>query len=470
VVEGNIMAVQLSTPSQPGDHASRLPQRVEEAIKAEQDRSENLIGWIQLAVILAFAALYFVSPKTAGSGSYLTVTAISIYLALTIIRLVMSHSFSMPPWMLALSVAFDMALLFGLIWSFHIQYGQPAAFYLKAPTLLYVFIFIALRALRLEVRFVVLAGALAALGWLVLVAYAIGVGSTDMITRDYIDYMTSNSVLIGAEFDKVVSIVVVTAIIAAAVSRSRRLLKRTVEEAFTIQDLSRFFAPEIAERIAAQGQDLIAGAGEIRAAAILNVDVRNFTRLAHDLPPDAVMRMLAEYQSCVVPIIQRHNGRIDKFMGDGIMATFGVTTPNETYAADALSALDEVMAEARRWSIGIQTGGGAPLRVNAAVASGDVVFGAVGDHTRLEYTVIGDAANLSAKLVKQNKVIGCEALTTRDTYTLALAQGYNPPGRHRTLSSASVVGTPAPMDLVVLSPGPGRLRGPSHPTAPSVLP
>jgi hypothetical protein len=133
VVEGNIMAVQLSTPSQPGDHASRLPQRVEEAIKAEQDRSENLIGWIQLAVILAFAALYFVSPKTSGSGSYLTVTAISIYLALTVIRLVMSHSFSMPPWMLALSVAFDMALLFGLIWSFHIQYGQPAAFYLKAP-------------------------------------------------------------------------------------------------------------------------------------------------------------------------------------------------------------------------------------------------------------------------------------------------------------------------------------------------
>jgi len=464
------MPVQAMTSPQPGNPAPQLPRRVEEAIRAEQDRSENLIGWIQLAVILTFAALYFVSPKTAGMGSYLTVLAISIYLALTVIRLVMSHLFSMPPWMLALSVAFDMALLFGLIWTFHIQYEQPAAFYLKAPTLLYVFIFIALRALRFEVRFVVLAGALAAFGWLILVAYAVGAGPTDAITRDFVQYMTSNSILIGAEFDKVVSIVVVTAIIAAAVGRSRRLLKQTVEEAFTIQDLSRFFAPEIAERITAQGQDLIAGAGEIRSGAILNVDVRNFTRLAHDLAPDTVMRMLAEYQACVVPIIQRHGGRIDKFMGDGIMATFGVTTPNDTYAADALRALEEVMAEARRWSIGAQTGGGLPLQVNAAVASGSVVFGAVGDRTRLEYTVIGDAVNLSAKLVKQNKLLGCEALTTKETYSLALAQGYAPLGMHRTLASATVVGVPIPMDLVVLSPGPTRLRGHTSRRPPSALP
>lgn len=430
---------------------SALPQRVQEAISTEQDRSENLIGWIQLAVILAFAVLYFVSPKTAGPERYITVWAISIYLGLTVLRLIMSHLFSMPSWTLALSVLFDMALLFGLIWSFHIQYDQPASFYLKAPTLLYVFIFIALRALRFEVRFVVLAGTLAALGWFALVLYSVRESGTDMITRDYVHYMTSNSILIGAEFDKIVSILVVTAIIAAAVHRSRRLLERTVAEAFTIQDLSRFFAPEIAERIADQGQDLVAGAGEIREAAILNVDVRNFTRLAHKLPPDAVMRMLAEYQACVVPIIQRHGGIIDKFMGDGIMATFGVGAPNKTYAADALRALDEVMAEARRWSIGAHAGGGVPLRVNAAVASGRIVFGAVGDRTRLEYTVIGDAVNLSAKLVKQNKVLDSEALTTGETYALALAQGYVPQRPHRTLPEAPVIGVTDPIDLVVLA-------------------
>src|SRR5690606_150061 len=113
-------------------------------------------GWIQLAVITTFAVLYFISPKTAGAAGSITVAAIAVYFVLTVARLVVSYSFSMPAWMLALSVVFDMLLLFALIWSFHLQYGQPPSFYLKAPTLLYVFIFIALRALRFEALYVIL--------------------------------------------------------------------------------------------------------------------------------------------------------------------------------------------------------------------------------------------------------------------------------------------------------------------------
>ena len=75
---------------------------------------------------------------------------------------------------------------------------QPPTFYLKVPTLLYVFIFIALRALRFEARFVVMAGLVAAAGWSMLALYAMaGPDGMKMITRDYIHYMTSNSVLIG---------------------------------------------------------------------------------------------------------------------------------------------------------------------------------------------------------------------------------------------------------------------------------
>ena len=119
----------------------------------------------------------------------------------------------MPAWFLTLSVAADLTLLMMLIWSFHIQYDQPASFYLKAPTLLYVFIFIALRALRFETRFVLLAGLFSALGWLALVFYVVSIDPQDnMITRDYVAYMTSNTILLGAEFDKVISILMVTGI------------------------------------------------------------------------------------------------------------------------------------------------------------------------------------------------------------------------------------------------------------------
>ena len=110
---------------------------------------------------------------------------IGAYALFTLLRLVLAHRISLPGWFLIVSIVFDMSLLFGLIWSFHLQYQQPASFYLKAPTLLYVFIFIALRALRFEARFVIAAGLAAAAGWLVLVLYVITVDPSDtMITRD----------------------------------------------------------------------------------------------------------------------------------------------------------------------------------------------------------------------------------------------------------------------------------------------
>jgi adenylate cyclase len=90
-----------------------------------------------------------------------------------------------------------MALLMTTIWSFHIQYMQPPTFYLKAPTLLYVFIFIALRALRFEARYVILAGVTAAIGWLILVGFAAVQSGDAAITRDYIHYMTHNALLLA---------------------------------------------------------------------------------------------------------------------------------------------------------------------------------------------------------------------------------------------------------------------------------
>ena len=91
------------------------------------------------------------------------------------------------------------------------------------------------------------------------------------------------------------------------------------------------------------------------------------------------------------------------------------------------------------------------MRVNGAVATGRVVFGAVGDAQRLEFTVIGSAVNLAAKLEKHNKAVGAVALTTRTTFDLAQHQGYVPTGAADTLSDACVEGLAEPTDLVVLA-------------------
>lgn len=433
----------------------QIPERVHNAIAAQQKASEKLVGWVQLAVVLFFGLLYVVSPKTFSRDMTFEPVPwfVAVFLGFTLVRLYLAYRRSLPAPMLYLSVVIDISLLLGMIWSFHLQYEQPPPFYLKSPTLLYVFIFIALRALRFEARYVIFAGLAAAVGWAGMALYAIlASGPANAITRDYVAYLTANRVLIGAELEKVVIILAVTAILAVAINRANRMLIRAVAEKTAAHDLARFFSPEIARQITTAEQEITVGTGQVRDAAILMADIRGFTRLATTVAPDDLICLLAEYQARLVPIIQRHGGTIDKFMGDGIMATFGAAVTSPTFAADALKAVDDIMESVAAWGVELPQEGKPPLKVGAAVATGRIIFGAVGDETRLEYTVIGDAVNLSAKLEKHTKSEGVRALCTAETFEIAARQGYRSPLNSTQRISRQIEGVDRPIDIVILAP------------------
>jgi len=410
-----------------------LPARVVHRIARHEDDAEILMRLFQLGIVTLFGTLYAISPKTDIETSFaLAPYAIGIYFAATLFGLAWSIRSRIPDWAAYGSILLDIGLLVVMIWSFHLQYEQPAAFYLKAPTILYMFIFIALRALRFRARFVVVTGVAATLGWVALFVYAIAADPTDTtVTRDYVAYMTSNAVLIGAEIDKIVSILTVTAVLAIVIRRTRRILVQAVVEEGAARDLSRFFDASVAQHIRGAGHDVAAGEGVLRQAAVLFVDIRGFSGYAAGLAPNDAMRMLSEYQARLVPLIQSCGGTIDKFLGDGIMATFGAVDPTGTYAADALRAVDAVMRETSAWP-----GSGAlgAISVNASVTCGQVIFGAVGGVERLEYTVIGAPVNLAAKLEKLNKSLASRAICAADAFETARAQGYLPAGSPRRQS------------------------------------
>lgn len=431
----------------------RLPGRVLQTIRQQQRQSELLIAVVQLLVILTFITLYAVAPRPQDNDMLDSITfkVIIAYASFSVVRLALCLKGFMPNWFLGLSVIADVALLMILIWGFHIEYQQPAGFYLKAPTLLYVFIFIALRALRFDVGFLLLTGVAAAIGWLYLVYYATSFNSLENpITRSYVEYITSTKVLRGAEFDKVITILMTTAILAVAIIRARRLLVRAVAEGTAAQDLKRFFAPEIAQAITASAAQIQPGEGEIRDAAILHVDIRGFTPLSTRLSPNELMHLLADYQARVVAAIRQHGGSIDKFLGDGILASFGAAKPSASYAADALRAAHAIRQAADTWNDERVAARQERLRIGITAAAGPVIFGAVGDASRLEYTVIGDAVNLAAKLDKQCKVENCIALTSAETLRLARAQGYEPPADLRLLPGRQVDGVGTPIDLAII--------------------
>ncbi|UCH74798.1 MAG: adenylate/guanylate cyclase domain-containing protein [Rhodospirillales bacterium] len=434
--------------------ADQVPLRVRAAIEKQQDDSERLAALVQLGIVVFFAALYAVAPKTyTGDWMFPPVTfALAAFFLAGVARLLVVRRGRVAGWFVAASVVTEFFLLLLLIWSYHIQYEQPPAFYLKAPTLLYIFIFIALRALRFEARYVILAGGTAAVGWMAMALYAVYADpSGTVVTRDYVEYLTTNSILIGAEMDKIIAILLVTAILSLALVRARRLLVRAIVEEAAARDLSRFFAPEIAARIVGAENQIRPGYAEAREASIMTIDIRGFTKLANTLSPSELIGTLVDYESRMVPVIQAHGGCIDKFLGDGILATFGAAAPSETHAADALRALEAVIGAADDWNREREQRGQQPLRVGAAVAAGRVVFGAVGDYTRLEYTVIGDAVNLAAKLEKHNKVGETRALATRHAFELARGQGFVPIGPAERVGPVHILGAEAPLEIVILS-------------------
>ena len=173
--------------------------------------------------------------------------------------------------------------------------------------------------------------------------------------------------------------------------------------------------------------------------------------MANEMDPSDLIQLLHEYESRMVPVIQDNGGNIDKFLGDGILATFGAVLSSDSYAADALRAVDTLIEAADAWNADRTAAGQPPISIGMAVVTGRIIFGAVGDDTRLEYTVIGDPVNLCAKLEKHNRTALTRALTTCEAFDLAARQGYAAPARRERIRQVAVEGVPAGVDLVVIA-------------------
>jgi adenylate cyclase len=432
-----------------------IPERVRQLIVRQEVESERLISWVQLGVVLTFAALFLIAPRPADAGMVMyepVPLALGVYLLFSLGRLALAYRGPVPAPVLILSILADIALLLGLIWSFHIQYGQEASFSLKIPTFIYIFVFVALRALRFDPRYVLMTGLFAAIGWGVLLAATVSASGPEAVTRNFVTYLTSNSILYGAEFDKIFTVLLVTGILTAAVWRARRTLYTAIREEAAGREVRRFLSAGVGEAIASAEEAITPGTATERQAAIVMLDIRGFTRLSTRMSPRQVVDLLTDFHARIVPIVRESGGVIDKFLGDGVMATFGAVRPSDTAAADALRALERIMEESARWAAGMRDAGqSGALAVNGAACAGSVVFATLGDADRLEYTVIGEAVNLAAKLEKHNKAAGTRALADRATLETARAQGFTPMTEPLLLPGATVAGVGEPIDLVALA-------------------
>lgn len=180
----------------------------------------------------------------------------------------------------------------------------------------------------------------------------------------------------------------------------------------------RYLTPHVAEQVMALGEDALM-VGERKEVTILFSDIRGYTTLTENLGAAEVVSLLNQYFETMVEAVFNHEGTLDKFIGDALMAVFGAPLPLlENHAWKAIqSALDmrERLAEFNQRRI-IQAQ--PEIHIGIGISSGEVVSGNIGSQKRMDYTVIGDGVNLSSRLEGVTKEYGCDIILSEFTYEL----------------------------------------------------
>ena len=174
--------------------------------------------------------------------------------------------------------------------------------------------------------------------------------------------------------------------------------KRKFKEAF-----AKYVSPHVVDEITKNLGGMNVDAGERTEISILFCDIRDFTSVSENLPPEEVVRLLNRYFSFMVEVIFAHGGTLDKYMGDGIMAFFGAPRHDPGHARSACLAALAMQRELRRLNLVMEWEGGVPLTMGVGINTGEAVVGNIGTDRRMEYTAIGDHVNLASRLEVLNK-------------------------------------------------------------------
>ncbi len=191
----------------------------------------------------------------------------------------------------------------------------------------------------------------------------------------------------------------------------RSRLRLYQEKHFLRDTISRYVSPHVCEEILKNPQLLQLG-GKRQRVTVLFADIWGFTSLSEKLPPETVVDMLNRFFSAMVDIVFEHDGTLDKFIGDNIMAVFG--TPLEIQApalkaARCALAMQRRLAEMRQQSCQFH-------RMGIGINTGEVIAGNIGSQRHMDFTVIGDVVNIAARLESLTRELDAQILIGPETY------------------------------------------------------
>jgi len=372
---------------------------------------ERLSAIVRLGIFSTLLALVITSRVDHHHEQFALITVVA-YGVIAAVTLVLAWQRIFHPALPYAYVTFDVALvcLSVLLISRMLDFPPHMAFAIPAAAM--IFVVLAHASMRFRPALVAYAGALT----IVLMAIGMALMPAPEATAPFSLGHEDADLLQSLLHSRILPFVIVALATLALWATSRRtydMLQTSIDYSRRLGTLSRFFSPHLADRLAREAGPQLSS-GRRQYCAIMFIDIRKFTELAQEMDPEQLSRLLAEFRSVVTDVIFEHGGMVDKFIGDAVLALFGALQPAADDAERAIRCGLKVLAAVEAWSGVSKTAGGYSVQIGIGVHYGEVFIGAVGNERMLEFTVLGDAVNLAARLERLTRTAGSAFVVSRD--------------------------------------------------------
>ena len=393
---------------------------IDRALRAYEDRNLTQVTWARSVM---FGGIWLWLLVNYGIDVALEQTGVlALLVTLGLMAYVLMHGRADRLWLQYLFVLLDALLLAYTLLAPGRTYpeGWPWPMALRSPLFLFFLTVPALAALSFRPLLVLWAGlvvslTLAGSTWLIAQAPGSIVGMGDPppgtpaseTLRLYLEpgYVNPDDAVV-----RVFVVMTVSAIMAYGAARARRLVFEQAAAARERANLARYVAPSMVDRLARNDNPL----AQVRSqeVAVLFCDIRGFTAMAEAMSPEATMRLLREFHARMGEVVFAHEGTLDKFIGDELMATFGTPEAAPDDAARALACATAMLAALERWNAERGRDGEPPVAVGIGLHHGPVITGDIGGAGRLEFAVIGDTVNVAERLQELTRTLGVALLAS----------------------------------------------------------
>lgn len=247
----------------------------------------------------------------------------------------------------------------------------------------------------------------------------------------------------GANIARLAMFILYGLVLIAAAWRGQHLLRHGIEETIRRTNLVRYLPTELAPMLASGNVNELRSGRRARVA-VLFIDIRNSVAMEEALDPARLAQVMSAFRSRVRLAAERHGGIVDKFIGDGAFLVFGIPEPRDDDAKRAIACAKTILAMLAEWNKVRLAADDDAIMVGIGVHEGDAFIGAVGDDTRLEFTVLGDTVNVANRLEQATKDHDVPLIASADT----VRKAGEDLAHWRDLGAAELRGRPEPLHIL----------------------